>query len=115
MYQWLNNQNRIGEGIIVEIDEAKKFGRKFHRGRLVTEWLFGGIARNTKKMFIVSIKDRDAQTLLSFIRKNITPESIIHTDCWKAYSKIDPMYQHKTVNHSQNFVDPDTRRSYSKY
>jgi len=31
------------------------------------------------------------------------------------WPKIDPIYQHKTVNHSQHFVDPDTGVSNSKY
>ena len=45
MNQWLtNNQNLIGgEGIIIEIDEAKKFGhREYYRERLIKgQWLFG--------------------------------------------------------------------------
>ena len=37
--------------------------------------------------------------------------SIIWSDCWKAYGKISQFpegYKHGTVNHSTNFVDPDT-------
>ena len=34
MNKWLtNNQNQIGQGIIIEIDEAK-FGREYNRERL---------------------------------------------------------------------------------
>ncbi|CAF4928587.1 unnamed protein product, partial [Rotaria sp. Silwood1] len=34
----------------------------------------------------------------------------IHSDQWRAYNDLqnDPNYQHLTVNHSLNFVDPDT-------
>ena len=52
MNQWLiNEQPQIGgDGIIVEIDEAKFGRRKYNRGRLITgQWLFGGIERRTKK------------------------------------------------------------------
>ena len=58
-------------------------------------------------MFVVSIESRDAQILLPFIQKYIALGSIIHTDCWKVYGQIDPIYQHKTVNHS-HFFYPDT-------
>ncbi|XP_029053136.1 uncharacterized protein LOC114880853 isoform X2 [Osmia bicornis bicornis] len=111
MNKWLMcKQNPIGgNGIIVEIDEA--FGRrKYHRGRLITgQWLFGGIQRGTKNMFVVPVVSRSAEVLLLLIEKYIAPGSIIYSDCWKAYKKIDKkIYQHSVVNHSENFVDPNT-------
>ena len=49
------------------------------------------------------------QTRDNLIEKYIVPGSIIYSDCWKAYEKIDKKtYQHSVVNHSQNFVDPNT-------
>ena len=34
--------------------------------------------------------------------------SIIISDKWKAYNKLSSLgYTHKTVNHSENFVDPE--------
>ena len=31
------------------------------------------------------------------------------TDCWAAYNSLGSLgYTHQTVNHSENFVDPDT-------
>lgn len=112
MNQWLmHNQKQIGgDGIIVEIDEAKFGRRKYHRGRLITgQWLFDGIQRDTKKMFVVPVISRKAEILLPLIQKYIAPGSIIYSDCWKAYEQIDKnIYQHHTVNHSENFVDPRT-------
>lgn len=33
----------------------------------------------------------------------------IHTDCWKGYIDLKKHgYVHKTVNHSESFVDPET-------
>ena len=36
-------------------------------------------------------------------------DSIIHSDCWEAYSKLADIFQsHLQVNHSVSFVDPIT-------
>ena len=38
-----------------------------------------------------------------------SPESIIYSDEWRAYSTLSSLeYTHRTVNHSQHFVDPNT-------
>ena len=37
------------------------------------------------------------------------PGSIIHTDMWAAYNGLNQLgYQHRTVNHTLHFVDPQT-------
>ena len=42
-----------GPGKVVEIDESKFGKRKFHKGRRVDGvWVFGGIERETQKMFL---------------------------------------------------------------
>ncbi|EFN64067.1 Uncharacterized transposase-like protein HI1328.1, partial [Camponotus floridanus] len=108
---WIQNKTQIGgKGIVVEIDEAKFGRRKYNRGRLITgQWIFGGVERNTKKMFIIPVPSRKAEVLQPLIKDHIAPGSIIYSDCWKAYQQIDEsMYQHNVVNHSQNFIDPET-------
>lgn len=102
-----------GKDIVVEIDESKFAKRKYNVGhRVKGGWVFGGRERdNKKKVFMVPVEDRSAETLLSIIRKWIAPGSIIWSDCWKSYSRIPDLpegYRHSTVNHSQNFVDPTT-------
>ena len=58
-------------------------------------------------MFAVVVPKQDVETLLPIIMRFITPGSIIHSDCWKAYKDIpeleDYHYQHGTVNHSMEF------------
>lgn len=50
---------------------------------------------------------RDEQILITFIKKHVAPGSEIHTDIWKGYCNLKNYgYIHKTVNHSENFVDP---------
>lgn len=99
-----------GEGHIVEIDEAKVGKRKYNRGRVIEgQWVFGGIDRSSKKFFVVAVPDRTTDTLLNIIQANVRPGTTIHSDCWRAYRSLpEHGYIHRTVNHSLNFVDPET-------
>lgn len=99
-----------GVGKIVEIDESKFGKRKFHKGRRVDGvWVFGGIERETKRCFFTTVADRTRETLLEIIKNNIQPGTTIISDCWKAYDILDREgFEHLKVNHSLNFVDPDT-------
>lgn len=46
----------------------------------------------------------------AIIAKHVLPDSIIHTDKWKAYINpcLDLGFEHKTVNHSRYFKDLET-------
>jgi len=112
MQQWvLSKQEQIGgEGKIVELDEAKIGKRKYNSGRLIRgQWVFGGIERNVNKCFIVPVSNRSTETLLPIIKQFVAPGSIIYTDKWRAYDILsNENYRHFSVNHSSNFVDPQT-------
>ena len=70
---------------------------------------FGGIQRDTKECFFKCVADRTANTLVSIISENILPGTTVISDCWKAYSSLNSEgFSHLTVNHSVNFVDPET-------
>ena len=99
-----------GPGSTVEIDESKFGKRKYHRGRFIEgQWVFGGICRETKACFLVPVERRDRDTLLPIIRAQILPGTRVLSDLWKSYDCLqNEGYQHLTVNHSLNFVDPDT-------
>ena len=99
-----------GIGSIVEIDESKFGKRKFHKGRRVDGvWVFGGIERNTKKCFFRCVADRTADTLVNIIKECVQPGTTIYSDCWKAYARLNEEgFHHLTVNHSLNFVDPES-------
>ncbi|XP_071576488.1 uncharacterized protein [Temnothorax nylanderi] len=105
-----NSTKLGGPNIIVEIDEAKIGKRKYNRGRIIEgKWIFGGYERGTKKIFIVPVQDRTEKTLLELIKEWILPGTTIMSDCWKSYNCLNSEgFQHLTVNHSMNFVDPDT-------
>ncbi|KAL7743276.1 hypothetical protein ACLKA6_016217 [Drosophila palustris] len=111
---WSQRNSRVrigGPGKIVEIDEAKVGKRKYNRGRVVEgQWVFGGIERESGDFFIFPVDCRNAETLLSIIKDRIADGTTIMSDCWKAYNCLkDEGFVHQTVNHSKNFVDPETR------
>lgn len=99
-----------GVGKVVEIDESKFGKRKYNKGHYVQgQWIFGGIERETGKAFLIPVEKRDAKTLLAIIKEWIRPGTTIISDCWKAYDCLeDEGFKHLTVNHSVNFVDPET-------
>uniref|UniRef100_A0A914PX13 ISXO2-like transposase domain-containing protein n=1 Tax=Panagrolaimus davidi TaxID=227884 RepID=A0A914PX13_9BILA len=103
-----------GPGTIVEIDETCVSRRKYNRGRVLvreTKWMFGGIQRGTRNCFMEIVEDRSASTLLPLIQKYIAPGTTIMSDLWRGYFRINELpegYQHLTVNHSINFIDPET-------
>ena len=106
---FLSNPEPIGGvGSIVEIDESKIGRRKYHRGHHVEgQWVFGGIDRQTGKVFLVPVEKRDQETLIPLIKSWILPHSTIISDCWKAYNVLNQEgYEHLTVNHSLHFKDP---------
>lgn len=101
-----------GQDLNVEIDETQISRRKYQRGRLLLSvWVFGGICRETKEAFAIVVPDRTAPTLLKEISNYIAPGSIIHSDSWPSYSKIEEIdgknYTHFWVNHSKNFINPE--------
>ena len=60
---------------------------------------------------------RNADTLLPLLKMHVAPGTTVISDGWAAYGGIDrirelqtgnPAYSHFVVNHSENFVDPDT-------
>ena len=108
---FLNNPVAIGgPGHIVEIDESLFARRKYNRGRVVPEqWILGGYDQETRHGFLVPVDRRDAATLLPVIQQWILPNTTIWSDMWGAYNNIAQLgYQHGTVNHIHNFVDPVT-------
>jgi transposase-like protein len=114
-WRLMQDQHAIGGlGMTVEVDESLFVRRKHNVGRCVGEqWVFGGVCRETKECFLIAVKDRTAATLVEAIKKYVRPGSMIISDCWKGYNQfdrapLDQHFPHLTVNHSENFVDPDT-------
>ena len=99
-----------GEGKTVEIDESKFGKRKNNKWRIVDgQWIFGGICRETREMFLVIVPKRDKETLLPIIKSRIRQGTTIISDGWSSYRTLkNEGFTHLVINNSQNFVDPNT-------
>jgi transposase-like protein len=105
--------NKIGgPGIHVQIDETKCGKRKYNRGHQVDgAWVLGGVEKTEeRKIFIIPVQNRTAETLLEAINHHVLPGSIISTDLWRGYNSLNTInsYAHLTVNHSKHFKDPES-------
>lgn len=105
-----------GPDIIVQIDESVFIKAKYNIGHALQRpqrWVFGIYDTVLKRGYLCFVVRRDADTLLPIIQRVVKPGSIIHSDQWAAYNSILELphpqpYRHLTVNHSRNFVDPQT-------
>lgn len=107
------NKKIGGAGKTVEIDETLIASRRYNRGRMMREmWVLGGICRETREVFLTVVPDRTGKTLLEFIKDHVEEGTTIHTDKWKGYDRLsEEGFEHFTVNHTENFVDPETGSS----
>jgi len=98
-----------GLNTIVQVDECHLYTRKSNSGRLLKMrcWVFGGVDENGK-IFVERVMHRDASTLTEVLIRRVQPGSIIFSDCWSGYIGVRCYYEHHTVNHKLNFVNPQT-------
>ncbi|VDN54015.1 unnamed protein product [Dracunculus medinensis] len=107
------NKKKIGgDGLTVEIDDNLFNKRRNNDEKPLPEhWIFGGICRETRDMFIEEVPDRSANTFLTFIKKNVEEGSIIYSDFLCSY-RIEELneagFEQLKVDYRYNFVDPGT-------
>ena len=112
----LQNQTQLGgQGVVVQIDESLfRHKAKYHRERGPTseQCVFGLADTSTHPctVYMQLVEDRKADTLIPIIERVVRKGSIIHSDQWAAYRQLHnhPDYTYQAVNHSENFVDPET-------
>ena len=102
----------VGFGKTVEIDESK-FGakRKYKRGRVPEgPWVFGVVERGSQKVLLFHVPDRSRESLVHrLITTHIQRGTVIYSDQFTPYIPLNQLgYIHVSVNHSKNFVDPDS-------
>ncbi|CAN7949123.1 unnamed protein product, partial [Ixodes pacificus] len=125
-----------GVGEVVQVDESLFRGkRKYNRGWLLagdnvpgcssdhcrgTEdkglWIVGLISDSTGELRLFEVKKRNRRTLHAIVARNVYPGTTVVTGKWKGYDGLWTVHDelgrmvlnHLTVNHSENFVDPET-------
>ena len=91
----------------VELDESYFGGvRKGKRGRgAAGKVAVFGILKRGGKVYTQIILDAKTDTLMPIIRQKIRPDSIVYTDCWRAYNALDiSEFKHYRINHSKLFA-----------
>ncbi|KCZ81985.1 hypothetical protein H312_00628 [Anncaliia algerae PRA339] len=57
-----------------------------------------------KKILLIPVPNRNAETLINIVKRQVYFESIIFIDCWKGYVNIkNEFISHKTIYHSLEF------------
>ncbi|CAC5386562.1 unnamed protein product [Mytilus coruscus] len=106
------------EDDIVEIHESK-FGRKRKYAKESTRnqegtWVFGMIGRKRQRVFIFAVEDRKRETLQPYMQAHIKSGATVHSDELSTYFNLkDIGYNHKTVNHSEEFVSAEGIHTYT--
>lgn len=91
----------------IELDESYFGGtRKGKRGRgAAGKVAVFGILKRGGKVYTQVILDAKTDTLMPIIRQKIEPDSIVYTDCWRAYNALDVSeFKHYRINHSKLFA-----------
>ncbi|KAG1032703.1 hypothetical protein G6F43_013714 [Rhizopus delemar] len=87
---------------------------KYNKGKRVDGvWVVGGVERTPeRKVFLLTVPNRNQNTLKLIIDTFVKDGSFVMVDCWKGYKGIDSDPSRnlvvQTVNHSKTFRDPKT-------
>ena len=89
----------------IEVDESYFGGkRKGKRGRGAARKVpVFGLLKRGGKVYTKIISDASGATLIPIIERKVVPDSIVYSDCWKAYNVLD--FKHFWINHSERFAD----------
>lgn len=92
----------------VEVDESYFGGhRQGNRGRGAAGKVpVFGLLKRGGKVFTQAIQEAKSSTLIPIIEKKVIPDSIVYSDCWKAYNVLDVSdFRHYRINHSKLFAN----------
>ena len=92
----------------IEVDESYFGGkRKGKRGRGAAGKIpVFGLLKRGGRVYTKIISDASSKTLIPIIKRTVVPDSIVYSDCWKAYNVLDVSdFKHFRINHSKLFAD----------
>jgi transposase len=92
----------------IEVDESYFGGtRKGKRGRGAGGKVpVFGLLKRGGRVYTKIIADASSATLIPIIERKVIPDSIVYSDCWRAYNVLDVSgFKHYRINHSKLFAD----------
>lgn len=92
----------------IEVDESYFGGhRKGNRGRGSSGKVpVFGLLKRGGKVYTQIIPDAKGATLVPIIERKVVPDSIVYTDSWRGYNKLDITdFKHYRINHTKLFAD----------
>jgi transposase len=92
----------------IEVDESYFGGvRKGRRGRGAAGKVpVFGLLKRGGRVYTKIIPDASSATLIPIIERKVIPDSIVYSDCWRAYNVLDVSeFKHYRINHSKLFAD----------
>jgi transposase len=103
------NENKGKLSKEVEVDECYIGKTKKHRGRSSKNKIILVGLKQRNGLFIAKVVSNvKAFTLNNLINTYVEPKSILYTDCFRGYDKVDQSkYTHKIVNHSIEYVNKE--------
>jgi hypothetical protein len=104
---WITSPvRRKNSAVLVRPSRLMKAGGE---NAIATDWVFGGVERQSGRTFLVPVPDRIADTSTNTIHTWIEPGTTIISDCLVRYVRLrDEGCTHHTVNHTVGFVDGRT-------
>ena len=92
----------------IEVDESYFGGRrKGMRGRGAAGKVpVFGLLQRKGKVYAKVIPDASSRSLLPIIERKVQPDSIVYSDSWKAYDKLDVSeFRHYRIDHGKLFAN----------
>ncbi len=72
--------------------------------------MFEFIESGTKNLRMFYDEDIKGDTLIPYLTEHVGEATTIYTNQWAGYNRVRNFFTggHQTVNHSENFVNPET-------
>ena len=91
---FVQNINPVKLSGVVETDKSL-FGRrtKYHRGmsRGHKVWIFGLVERDSNRLLLFPVDNRNADVLLTLIQEHVNTGSTIYSDGWAEYNALSSL------------------------
>ncbi len=121
---FFSGRRKYGRGRVLHGDKSRKnddddgeleeWGAHRHYGAVndedASDWLsVVRIYSSNEIVRFLRVQNRKQETLRFVIEKYVEPGSVVWTDSFSAYNGYSlDAYTHQTVNHSENYVDPNS-------